>query len=144
MERRRRRPPDNGWIAMIARLIYGPSPVGVAFCISGVMSLWWAWALLIRDPEMLTRSNIYHALSVLAPASFWGSVALVVGALQVAAWFNAKYRAFRFVAVIGAMWWGIIAGGFWAFVPPTTGEGVYTILALTNVWAGWVLWQADL
>lgn len=127
---------------MLARVAYGASSVGVAYAVSGLMLLWWAFCLLARDPGMLTKANAYHVLAELAPASFWGAVCLVIGVVQVVAFFRAWPRPMAVAGVLAACWWATIASGFWAVQVPTTAEGVYSIMAGVQLWAAYIMRKA--
>lgn len=127
---------------MLARIAYGASAVGVAYLMSGAALVWWAYALLWRDPELLTRVNVYHELAALAPASTWGVACLTLGALQILAYRVALPRIMAPVGFLAACWWSAISAGFFAVPQPTTAEGIYAIFAFASFWGAAVLWKA--
>lgn len=127
---------------MIARIAYGVSGVGAAYLISGLALLWWAFCLMALSPDMLDRSNAYHALAEVADGRVWGGFCFALGLVQVAAFARAVPIVMAIVGGLAAAWWAVLAAGFWAAPVPTTGAGMYTILSAASVWGAIIMWRA--
>lgn len=108
---------------------------------SALVSLWWAYVILIGNPSQLSEVNAFHELAAVAPGPVWGIFCLVLGAVQFSAAVVTFPRVLAVAGIVGAMWWGTVYVIFLQVPHITTASGTYLIIAVFNMWGALFFWR---
>lgn len=97
--------------AWLAKRFGQPVNTSAAFIMAAYTFTWGVW-LVHPGWDVFGRAELYMWLSSIAPESFWGGIAMLVGVLMAIGLARQTYRAVTIGLFLGFMHWSLISVGY--------------------------------